>query len=87
MFYGLGLYIYTIFGAVVEHLTNSGVLHNQNLWALTHPVYWPWLTLTLLALYMAACTVSWLAKRALRSRTTSLQHPAQCALLTPRSGI
>ncbi len=72
-FCGLGVLIYGSFGAVVELLTNLGMLHNRSLWALSHPGDW-WVAG--LALMTATSIISWLAQRALRSRTTSQQHPA-----------
>jgi hypothetical protein len=57
------------FDAVVELLTNLGVLHDRTLWAVSHPGGWLWYSG--LALMTVATTISLLARRALRSRTTA----------------
>jgi len=69
----LGTWTCVIFGVVIEQLTNSGVLHDQNLWALSHPSYWVWFAVWTVE-GAAGITLS-CAWSALRCRTTSPQNP------------
>ncbi|HEX6796734.1 MAG TPA: hypothetical protein VF116_03350 [Ktedonobacterales bacterium] len=71
-FCGLVVLIYTGFAAVVELFTGFGVLHNQGLWALSHPGVWLWLALA--TLMTVASIASLVAARSLRGRTTPQQE-------------
>lgn len=71
---GLVVFIWFGFSAFVEGLSNFGILHSQHMWAVAHPG--DWLPYAAMAVISVASIISWLAKRALRSRTTSPERRA-----------